>query len=86
MIVRFLDSEVSFIHYFTRRNTLDQVLDFHGGEQDILSVYLNNGLWTDTDQLEGRKIGFFKSDDAVRRLKTPRVDRTVVELFGMPRP
>jgi hypothetical protein len=85
MIVRFLDSEVSLIHYLTRRSTLEQVFDFHADEQDLLAAYLNNGLWIDASQLEGRKITFFKSDDAVRQPKTPRADRTVVELFGMPR-
>ncbi|WP_269714427.1 hypothetical protein [Caulobacter sp. NIBR2454] len=86
MIVRFLDSEVSLIHYLTRRSTLEQVFDFHADEQDLLSAYLNNGLWIDGSQLQGQKIAFFKSDGAVRRPKTPRTDRTVVELFGMPRP
>jgi hypothetical protein len=64
MIVRFLDSEVSFIHYLTRRATLEQVLDFEGDEQDILSAYLINGLWVDTEFLEGRRVCF--SDQTLR--------------------
>lgn len=83
MIVRFLDSEVSLVHYLTRRSTLEQVLDFHADEQDLLSAYINNGLWIDPSALDGQKITFFKSDNAVRRPKIPRVDRTVVELHGV---
>ncbi len=83
MIARFLDSEVSFVHYLTRRATLEQVLDFEGDEQDILSAYLTNGLWIDTEALEGQRVMFFASDAAVRRHKVPRVDRTIVDLPGV---
>lgn len=37
MLWRYLDTEVSFFHYLTRRATLDEVLDFEGDEQDVLS-------------------------------------------------
>lgn len=83
MIVRFLDSEVSLIHYLTRRATLEQILDFEGDEQDILSAYLTNGLWANQEALDGRRIVFFASDSLVRRPKTSRADRTVVELHGI---
>jgi hypothetical protein len=86
MIVRFLDSEVSFIHYLTRRATLEQVLDFEGDEQDILSAYLTNGLWVDNEFLEGRRVLFFGSDAPVRFPKVARSDRTVVELQGISLP
>jgi hypothetical protein len=83
MIVRFLDSEVSFIHYLTRRATLEQVLDFEGDEQDILSAYLTNGLWIDSESLDGRRVLFFGSDAPVQLPKVARSDRTVVELQGV---
>ena len=83
MIVTFLDSEVSLIHYLTRRSTLEQVFDFHADEQDLLSTYLYNGLAIDGEALQGRKIVLFMSDAAVRTQKTPRKDRTVVELHGV---
>jgi hypothetical protein len=86
MVVRFLDSEVSFIHYLTRRATLEQVLDFEGDEQDILSAYLINGLWVDSESLEGRRVLFFGSDAPVRFPKVARSDRTVVELHGISLP
>jgi len=83
MIVTFLDSEVSLIHYLTRRSTLEQVFDFHADEQDLLSTYLYNGLSIDGEALQGRKIVLFMSDAAVRMRKTPRKDRTIVELHGV---
>lgn len=86
IIARFLDSEVSFQHYLTRRATLEQVMDFEGDEQDILSAYLTNGLWVDKDSLDGHRVIFFGSDSPVRRPKVARQDRTVVELHGNPLP
>lgn len=82
MIAQFLDSEVSFIHYLTRRATLEQVLDFEGDEQDLLSAYLINGLWVDSEAMEGRRVIFFRSDAPVRVPKVSRSDRTIVELHG----
>jgi hypothetical protein len=84
MIVTYLDSEVSLVHYLTRRSTLEQVIDFHADEQDLLSTYLHNGLAIDGEALQGRKVVLFMSDGAVRTQKTPRTDRSVVELHGVP--
>ncbi len=83
MIIKYLDSEVSLVHYLTRRSTLEQVFDFHADEQDLLSTYLHNGLLIDGQALEGQKIVLFMSDGAVRTRKTPREDRRVVELHGV---
>jgi len=83
MIDRFLDSEVSFIHYLTRRATLEDLIDFDGDEQDILSVYLTNGLWIDASQLDGGRVAFHNADGPVRVNRTPRVDRTIVEVQGV---
>ncbi|MGO8506652.1 hypothetical protein AB9F35_35590, partial [Rhizobium leguminosarum] len=45
MIAKFLDTEVSFVHYLTRRATLEDLIQIEGDEQDYLSLYLTNGLW-----------------------------------------
>jgi len=83
MIDRFLDSEVSFVHYLTRRATLEDLIDFDGDEQDILSVYLTNGLWIDASQLDGGRVAFHNADGPVRVHRTPRADRTAVEVPGV---
>jgi hypothetical protein len=83
MIMRFLDSEVAIIHYLTRRATLEQVLDFYGDEQDILSTYLTNGLWVDSEAVAGGKVVFINSDGPVRQEKIPRADRSEVDVFGI---
>ena len=75
MIVRFLDTELSFQHYLTRRQNLDKVINFLGDEQDILSMYLNNGLYLQTEDIEETQIAFLNSDEAVRKPYTPRNDR-----------
>ena len=55
LIWRYLDSEISFFHYLTRRATLEDLLEFEGDEQDILSTYLINGLFIDPENLQGRQ-------------------------------
>ena len=44
MLSERLDTEISFLHYLTRRATADDVLDFVADEQDLLSLYLTNGF------------------------------------------
>jgi|GEM_PF-6445968 len=44
MIAKHLDNEVSFSHYLSRRYTIENLLDFVGDEQDLLSMYLTNGF------------------------------------------
>ena len=83
MLSRFLDTEISFVHYLTRRSTLEEVMDFDGDEQDLLSMYLINGLWLDPTELAGRKIMFHNADGAVRRSTTPRTERTAAEVLGI---
>ena len=53
LVWRYLDTEVSFFHYLTRRATLEDVVDFEGDEQDILSMYLINGLSIDSERIAG---------------------------------
>ncbi len=83
MISRYLDTEISFQHYLTRRATLEEILEFDGDEQDILSMYLVNGLWLRSDTFEDRRVSFFEADSLVRQPKTPRADRRATEIFGV---
>lgn len=75
MISDRLDTEVSFLHYMTRRATADDVLDFVADEQDLLSMYLMNGFVVDTGALDGRQVTFLHADAAVRGRASPRTDR-----------
>lgn len=84
LIWRYLDTEVSFFHYLTRRATLEELIDFEGDEQDILSMYLINGLCIDPEKVQGRQLRFLNIDGIVRTGKTPRQDRTEFEIFGIP--
>jgi hypothetical protein len=84
LIWRYLDTEVSFFHYLTRRATLEELVEFEGDEQDILSMYLINGLCIDPEKVHGRQLRFLNVDGIVRTGKTPRRDRTEFEVFGIP--
>jgi hypothetical protein len=84
LIWRYLDTEVSFFHYLTRRATLEEVIDFEGDEQDILSMYLINGLYINPESVQGRQLRFLNIDDVVRSGKMPRRNRTEFEIFGVP--
>ena len=84
LVWRYLDTEVSFFHYLTRRATLEAVIDFEGDEQDILSMYLINGLSLDQEKLKGSQIRFIDIDGVVRTGKQPRQDRSEFEIFGVP--
>lgn len=83
MIDRFLDTEISFFHYLTRRATLEELIDFHGDEQDLLSMYLTNGLCIDPAAIAGRKVFFQNADDMVRKPHEPRSIRTEFEVYGV---
>lgn len=83
MIARHLDTELSFQHYLTRRQGVDELIDFDGDEQDILSLYLTNGLWIDPTTVQGRKITFFEADSLVRQPKVPRKNRREPDVLGV---
>lgn len=83
LIERFLDTEVSFFHYLTRRATIEELIDFDGDEQDLLSMYLTNGLCLDKAALSGKKVRFLNADAMVRKPGKPRSDRTEVEVHGV---
>jgi hypothetical protein len=83
LVWRYLDTEISLFHYLTRRATLEEVMNFRGDEQDILSVYLINGLWIETEEIKGRTVLFKDSCGIVRRPKEPRKDRRECELYGV---
>ncbi|WP_186397202.1 hypothetical protein [Stappia sp. TSB10GB4] len=51
MICRYLDTELAVQHYLTRRSSIDDLIEFEGDEQDILSLYLTNGLYLDRTEL-----------------------------------
>jgi hypothetical protein len=84
LVCRHLDSEVALFHYLTRRATLEELIDFEGDEQDILALYLTNGLCLDSKTLEGRQLRFMHVDRVVRQSKTPRADRTECVVYGIP--
>ncbi len=84
LIWRYLDTEVSFFHYLTRRATLESIVEFEGDEQDILSLYLVNGLRIDKRKLGGRKLRFIEFDNIVRGQRIPNKDRTRFEVLGLP--
>jgi hypothetical protein len=84
LIWRYLDTEVSFFHYLTRRATLEELVDFEGDELDILSMYLLNGLCIDSEKVKGRQLRFLNIDSVVLTGKTPRRNRTEFEIFGTP--
>jgi hypothetical protein len=83
MIERFLDSELSFWHYLSRRSTLESQLKFAGDEQDILSTYLTNGLFIDTQKLGGKMAFFVEADAVVRQKREPRQDRGSAFVHGV---
>jgi hypothetical protein len=83
MVCRYLDSEVSLIHYLTRRATLEELIDFDGDEQDLLSLYLTNGLCLDASALDGRRVMFHNADSLVRQNKVPRHNRREVQIYGV---
>ena len=82
MIADRLDTEVSFLHYLTRRMTADDLFDFSGDEQDLLSMYLVNRFIIDPRALEGRELLFHEADAAVRGRTTPRSDRSEFATHG----
>lgn len=75
MICERLDTEISFLHYMTRRATADDVMDFVGDEQDLLSMYLRNGFVLDARALDGRQVTFLQADEPVRGRASPRGNR-----------
>jgi len=83
MIHRFLDCELSFIHYLSRRATLEELVDFEGDEQDILSTYLTNGLCLDQEAVENRRLIFLNADAPIRQQKIPDSQRKNVRLLGV---
>lgn len=84
LLERFLDTEISFFHYLTRRATIEDVFNFDGDEQDLLSMYLSNGMFIDAEAVAGRRVSIFNSDSAVRTERTPRENRRETHVYGVP--
>ena len=83
MISAFLDTEVSFFHYLTRRSTIESIASFMADEQDLLSMYLINGFCIDAKDAEGKQIFLRDSDALVRQKKEPRLDKTTFQTPGV---
>ena len=83
MLHRLLDTEVSFLHYLSRRFTIQEELTYLGDEQDLLSVYLTNGFNFDKEALKDKLVVFKEADLPVRQQTTPRKDRQTSKLAGL---
>ncbi|KIN68774.1 NERD domain protein [Sulfitobacter donghicola DSW-25 = KCTC 12864 = JCM 14565] len=83
MIVKHLDSEVSFGHYLSRRYSIESLLDFVGDEQDLLSMYLTNGFCVLGDDTRQNTLILVDADDMVRTPKTPVDDRRNCDISGV---
>ena len=82
-ISRFLDSEVSFGHYLTRRYSIEKIMNFHGDERDLLSMYLTNGFCID-ESTKGRIPYLFKNADTLaQQEKVPRSERANADVIGV---
>lgn len=86
MLSKFLDSEVSFVHYLTRRFRIGEQFDFDGDEQDLLSMYLTNGFCLFGEVPPDKRIMFRDSDDPVRANRTPNPKRARAEVIGISLP
>ena len=74
--------EVSFFHYLTRRVMIEDIVSFMGDEQDILSLYLINGLCLHRDRIGDQTLMFRDVDHLVRQDKTPQNDRSLCTIHG----
>lgn len=84
LVWKFLDSEISFFHYLTRRATIESVFNFIGDEQDLLSVYLTNGLCIDSSDIGDRFVQFHGVDRTIRKERIPRSNRRDCVIHGVP--
>jgi hypothetical protein len=82
LVWRCLDTEISFFHYLTRRATLEELIDFEGDEQDILAMYLINGLCIDSEQVKERQLRFVGVDSNLPLEKLPRQNRKEFQAYG----
>ena len=86
MLSNFLDSEVSFVHYLTRRSLIEAQLNYEGDEQDLLSMYLTNGFCILGQQAEGERVTIYNSDSLVRTQYTASSDRMAPATVGITLP
>lgn len=86
MLTTYLDSEVSFFHYLTRRPVIERQLAFNGDEQDLLSLYITNGFLVDSDKLKDMTVFFNRADTPVRGYKAARADRRTFDTPGLQLP
>lgn len=86
MISKHLDNEVSFAHYLSRRFSIEEILDFMGDEQDLLSMYLTNGFCILGEETLSKTLMFVNSDQNVRVAKTPSENRENADVVGVQLP
>ncbi|WP_162488033.1 hypothetical protein [Azospirillum lipoferum] len=83
MICSRLDTEASLFHYLARRSSIDELIKFHGDEQDLLSMYLINGFAINGSDLAGADIIMHQADAMVRGRSPVPGDRTRFENIGV---
>lgn len=81
-----LDAEPAYFHYLSRRQTIEEQLDFMGDEQDLLSVYLANRFCLNEESLADMRVMFFGADELARETKTPASNRERFEMPGIKLP
>ena len=86
MISIFLDCEVSFGHYLTRRYSIEKIMNFHGDESDLLSMYLINRFCIDESTRSRIPYLFKNADRLVKQAKVPRSNRANAEVVGVQLP
>ncbi len=83
MIGTHLDAEPAYFYYLSRRQTIEEQLDFMGDEQDLLSVYLANRFCLDEKAFSDVRVMFFTADELARQEKTPASDRKRFDIPGV---
>ncbi|WP_147405500.1 hypothetical protein [Cereibacter sphaeroides] len=86
MVSKHLDSEVSFVHYLTRRFAIEKQIDFEGDEQDLLSLFLANGFCVTDEAAGDRRITFVDADDLARETKVQAENRQTATVYGVQLP
>ncbi|MCR9125948.1 MAG: hypothetical protein NXH82_07445 [Rhodobacteraceae bacterium] len=86
IVSKHLDSEVSFIHYLTRRFTIEKLLNFEGDEQDLLSLFLANGFCISKEGLGDQRVTFIDADELARAPKISAEDRKSATVYGVDLP
>jgi hypothetical protein len=79
---RFLDSEVSFVHFLSARHDLQNIADFDGDEIDTVSAYRHMRLIFHEKDVSDKHLVFEGSRDLAENKYVPRQKRDVLEFIG----